>query len=142
MYDSLTCKCTNQHKNENNIEQCKKSLIRTQQLQHFLPFIPLGVTGGLEFISVSSGRRQGHSGQVISSSKGRHIQTNKNPVTQFRVNNYPTNPHMHVFGLLEEAGEPGEYPHRHKESMQTPHRNTMYQVQTQNLLAVRQNALI
>lgn len=29
-------------------------------------------------------------------------------------------PNMHVFGLQEEAVVPGEYPHRHRDNMQTP----------------------
>ena len=39
---------------------------------------------------------------------------------------------LHVFGLWEETGEPRENPCRHRENMQTPHRNTL----TQNLIYI------
>ena len=34
-------------------------------------------------------------------------------------------PKLHVFGLWEEAGAPGENPRKHGENMQTPHRKAL-----------------
>ena len=44
---------------------------------------------------------------------------------------------MHVFGRWEEAGGPGENPHKHFENMQPPHRKAPAGIWTRNPLAVK-----
>ncbi len=80
-----------------------------------------------------------HPGQVASQSQGRHIETDNYSHThihtygQFRVTNEPN---LHVFWLWEEAGVPGENPHRHEERKPRP-APVGWWIWTQNLLAVR-----
>ncbi len=64
----------------------------------------------------------------------------RHPLTFKPTGNLESPINLRVFGLWEEAGVPGENPHRHEENMQTPHRRAPVGrwVRTQNPLAVRQ----
>ena len=54
---------------------------------------------------------------------------------QFKLINSPD---KHVFGSCKETRLPGENPHMHRETMQTPYRKARAEIGTPNLLAVRQ----
>ncbi|MEQ2268853.1 hypothetical protein XENORESO_016978, partial [Xenotaenia resolanae] len=84
-----------------------------------------------ELVSISSGllaRGGDHPGQVASPSRGNRGTQDKQPCThsfiprgKFRETNKPNS---HLFGLLEEAGVPGENPHMQGENVQIPYRKT------------------
>lgn len=49
----------------------------------------------------------------------RHTTIHTYTYSQLKVSN---SPHVYGFGLRQEAGEPGEDLHRHRENVQIPHR--------------------
>uniref|UniRef100_A0A3Q3JVX1 G-protein coupled receptors family 1 profile domain-containing protein n=1 Tax=Monopterus albus TaxID=43700 RepID=A0A3Q3JVX1_MONAL len=72
---------------------------------------------------------------INSFDKQPHTRTHALLWAIFRDTNQPK---LHVFGLWEEAGVPGENPRKHGENMQTPHRKVLGGARTWNLRAVRQ----
>lgn len=46
----------------------------------------------------------------------------RSPTHTYEQLKVPNFPHVHVFGLLEEAREPEKNPHRHRKNLQTPHK--------------------
>ena len=72
---------------------------------------------------------------VLASSGEGRVTLDKWPVHQLSTTIHTTGnlerplnlltPVLHVFGLWEEAAVPGENPRRHRENMQTPHRNVL-----------------
>ena len=89
------------------------------------------VAGGAVPISATSGDRRGTPWTVRQSIAGPHTDRDKQPFTltltpmvnlECPIYLIPT---LHVFGLWEEAGEPGENPRTHGENMQTPCRKAL-----------------
>ncbi|MEQ2294523.1 hypothetical protein AMECASPLE_004812 [Ameca splendens] len=97
----------------------------SETVSHFLPLIPLWVTGKLVPISSSLLAGGGvHPGQVASPSQG-NTQTTMHTLIHTPKGNLERP--MNLKGLFldwEEAGVPGENSHMHGENMQTPCRKT------------------
>ena len=94
-------------------------------------------SGLLELSSVSSGERQGTPWTGHQSITWPH--TDKQPCTLTltpRDNLVTDQPNMHVFGLWQEAGVPGENPRLQGENMQSPHRKAPVAIRTRRLEAM------
>ena len=106
---------------------------------HFLPLIPLGFAGA--YLTIF-GRRRGSPSTSHKFMAGLTYRDKQPPTLAFTpMGNlkWPINqlsPSLHVFGLWEEAGVPGENQRRHWENMQTLYGNMLTQNWSQDPLAI------